>query len=244
VLVTDLGGDDETMVCKRAMAVAISAAASGAYAQCAGFTDVANDVFCPNVEWLKNRAITLGCNPPANDNFCPTLNVSRLAMAAFLNRAGRALTPEILLRQVTFGAVTVPGQPPEFASIHCVTTDTAAATYPRQALVNGSLTALADASAAGLNIFLFVSTNGGMSYTQLDPMVSVGQRTTAAANSWGGAALTESMDLAPNTTYRFALGFRRDIVGPLTMGNVAAGRCQLTASIFNRNGTSSPFDVE
>src|SRR5438477_9827195 len=34
-------------------------------APCAGFTDVADTSgFCPNVEWLKNRQITLGCTSP------------------------------------------------------------------------------------------------------------------------------------------------------------------------------------
>ena len=91
-------------------------------------------------------------------------------------------------------------------------------------------------------MFLFVSTNSGMTFTQFDPMASVGQRATAAPNSWAGAAMTERMDLLVNTTYLFAIGIRRDGVGPATTGNLAAGRCQLTATIFNRNGTSSPFD--
>jgi hypothetical protein len=44
-----------------AAALFLGAQAAGA-APCAGFTDVdSTDAFCPNVEWLKNRAITLGC---------------------------------------------------------------------------------------------------------------------------------------------------------------------------------------
>ena len=41
----------------------------------------------------KNRAITTGCT--STTLYCPTDNVSRLAMAAFMNRLGDALTPEV-----------------------------------------------------------------------------------------------------------------------------------------------------
>lgn len=47
--------------------IAFWMAASGAAtaAPCAGFTDVDDTVvgasFCQNVEWLKNRQVTLGC---------------------------------------------------------------------------------------------------------------------------------------------------------------------------------------
>ena len=48
----------------RALALAAFLLVSGpALAQsCVGFTDVqSNDPFCDEVEWLKNRQITLGC---------------------------------------------------------------------------------------------------------------------------------------------------------------------------------------
>ncbi len=85
----------------RAWNVAVAFAASlvmagpASAAPCAGFTDVDSaSGFCPNVEWLKNRSITLGCTSATL--FCPGDAVSRLAMAAFLNRLGDALQPEFL----------------------------------------------------------------------------------------------------------------------------------------------------
>lgn len=64
--------------------------------RCAGFDDVdAQDALCAHVEWIRNRSVSLGCMP---NQFCPGVNVSRLSMAAFLNRLGRALTPEIRIR--------------------------------------------------------------------------------------------------------------------------------------------------
>ncbi len=62
-----------------------------AAAPCAGFTDVdSTNPFCVNVGWMKSRAITLGCTSTLS---CPNDAVSRLAMAAFLNRLGDVLLP-------------------------------------------------------------------------------------------------------------------------------------------------------
>ena len=76
------------------VAAAIAAAASTAAnaAPCAGFADIdSTDPFCPNVEWIRNREVTLGCAAGA---YCPHASVSRLQMAAFMNRLGTALTPQ------------------------------------------------------------------------------------------------------------------------------------------------------
>ena len=55
-------------------------------APCAGFTDVQDSSgFCIHIEWLKNRAITLGCTAT---QYCPADFVRRDQMAAFLYRLG------------------------------------------------------------------------------------------------------------------------------------------------------------
>ncbi len=52
------------------------------------FDDVpTTDTFFADVEWLAAEGITLGCNPPDNDLFCPGDSVTRGQMAAFLHRA-------------------------------------------------------------------------------------------------------------------------------------------------------------
>jgi hypothetical protein len=52
------------------------------------FADVPNtDPFAEAIVWLAQEGITLGCNPPANDRFCPGDVVTRGQMAAFLVRA-------------------------------------------------------------------------------------------------------------------------------------------------------------
>ena len=41
----------------------------------------------PDIEAIAAEEITLGCNPPARDRFCPDDPVTRGQMAAFLTRA-------------------------------------------------------------------------------------------------------------------------------------------------------------
>lgn len=51
------------------------------------FDDVADDhLFHREVTWLAQHGITRGCNPPANNLFCPDDPVTRAQMAAFLTR--------------------------------------------------------------------------------------------------------------------------------------------------------------
>lgn len=51
------------------------------------FTDDEGSIFEDDINRLAEAGITKGCNPPANDEFCPELTVTRGQMAAFLDRA-------------------------------------------------------------------------------------------------------------------------------------------------------------
>jgi hypothetical protein len=51
------------------------------------FADTSGSVHQANIRSLAAAGITRGCNPPANDRFCPADPVTRGAMAAFLVRA-------------------------------------------------------------------------------------------------------------------------------------------------------------
>lgn len=51
------------------------------------FTDDDNSVFEDDIDRLANARITFGCNPPANDRFCPDAPLTRAQMAALLRRA-------------------------------------------------------------------------------------------------------------------------------------------------------------
>lgn len=61
----------------------IPAVASGA----GDFVDVPDGhTFKADIEWLADAGVTKGCNPPANDRFCPGDPVTRGQMAAFMYR--------------------------------------------------------------------------------------------------------------------------------------------------------------
>lgn len=60
------------------------------------FSDVSvNDPFCPMITWLAQKGITLGCQgiDATHRLYCPTTEVPRNQMAAFLQRMANALFP-------------------------------------------------------------------------------------------------------------------------------------------------------
>lgn len=57
------------------------------------FVDDAGSIFEEDIDKLATAAVTLGCNPPANDRYCPLRNVTRAEMASFLVRALRTIEP-------------------------------------------------------------------------------------------------------------------------------------------------------
>lgn len=55
-----------------------------------GFVDVSSsNTFVNDIRKIAAVGITRGCNPPANDRYCPKSNVTRGQMAAFINRADK-----------------------------------------------------------------------------------------------------------------------------------------------------------
>jgi len=52
-----------------------------------GNTDDDGSIFEDSIDKLANAGVTKGCNPPANNQFCPKSYVTRGQMAAFLVRA-------------------------------------------------------------------------------------------------------------------------------------------------------------
>lgn len=83
------------------------------------FADVADsNIFHEDIAWLVDADVTRGCNPPSNDEFCPSDQVTRQQMAAFMRRlaenrvvdAGRleGLTVDQLVAEVGNGPVSRP----------------------------------------------------------------------------------------------------------------------------------------
>lgn len=73
------------------------------------FTDVPDsNVFHDDIAWLAEAGVTRGCNPPDNTEFCPSDNVTREQMAAFLRRNAPVITR--LLYDGSNGDTTVGSQ--------------------------------------------------------------------------------------------------------------------------------------
>jgi hypothetical protein len=198
-------------------------------APCAGFSDVQDtSAFCTNVEWLKNRAITLGCN--SGTTYCPSNPVSRLTMAAFMNRLGNALTPIHLPVDTVSGTVD-----PDVGTVLCQTQDFAVEDFPRRAYADLSFNARATAD-VGFAADLVMTSNGGASWTNLN---SVANRGFVPANRWGTLADVGSADLAVGQNVRW--GVRVTRAGIAGGADLADTRCQLRVLIDNRNGTATPF---
>ncbi len=69
------------------------------------FSDDDASVFEADIERIAAAGITLGCNPPANDRYCPGANVTRAQMATFLSRALHLDSIEVPPRPVVLDVV-------------------------------------------------------------------------------------------------------------------------------------------
>jgi hypothetical protein len=222
-----------------ALGLAALPASSALAAPCAGFSDVDDTVvgasFCQSVEWVKNRAVTLGCG--AGTTYCPNDFVTRLQMAAFMNRLGTALTPQ-LLRKRDPG---LGGQNFSAAKNLCATDPVTVTGYPRTAIVNGMLNAFTPDGGMDLKATVVYSTDGT---TWIAPATNDG---TAFGALYAGLTPPDDVTLRAvnfinldvGTTYRFAIRGER-VAGT---GQNANAYCEVLVQLVNRNGASSPFDA-
>lgn len=75
------------------------------------FTDDDNSIFEADIEWLAAAEITLGCNPPTNDNFCPDDPVTRGQMAAFMRRLASNQVVDAATAAQAYNAALLDGSP-------------------------------------------------------------------------------------------------------------------------------------
>ena len=200
-------------------------------APCVGFTDVDDQSpFCKNVEWLKNRAITLGCT--TTNVYCPNQEVTRLSMSAFLNRLGNALTPVVLTSYNTGGTLDIDASP-----LLCSTVDQTP-TFPRTVHGIAVLGAGQGTGDKDFAIGIVESTNSGATWTPVSPLsamfVNANIRKTATV-------ILPPRDLAVGTSYRWGIRVSR-VAGSTTVGDPGAWHCQFQARLENRVTQTPPFD--
>jgi hypothetical protein len=209
------------------------------FAQCAGFSDVlTSSGFCANVEWVKNRGVTTGCG--TGTTYCPNDPVSRLQMAAFLNRLGTAITPALISVEgiALTGVLGTADQPVGSVGVICSSGDVPITGYPRKILLNGVASLWPDGSGRFV-VHPVVSTDNGASWARIGGNVYIAHERAAGGQNIA-IPTTTTADLAVGTTYRFAL-FLRVLAGS-TAVNFGQGECRLTVAVFSRDGTSSPLD--
>lgn len=222
---TALYGGDAIHLPATATTVVAVAAVPGT--ECAGFADVdAANAFCANVDWLRNRGITQGCS---TDSYCPDATVTRVAMAALLNRLGTALTPVSVLVDAASGALD-----PDASPVACASGPVDAATFPRRAKIDAVLMGTAAASGS-FAASLVVSLDNGASWQPVSTLPA-----GVLAGRWTNLRLLGSLDIAAGQAVRFGLRVERG--GSTDTADLADSRCVLRATVGNRNETFSPFD--
>jgi hypothetical protein len=192
-----------------------------ARAQCAGFTDVPNGGNCTSITWIKNRQITLGCTPATQ--FCPSQPVSRLAMAAFMNRLGNVLTPLILDEEETGNSLDITTG----SFLVCQTDVVPAVNYPRTIIAQASVSF----ALAGLqNVSYGVATSiNGAAFGFDFPLVAMNGPGLHNLHYLG-----TQQPVAAGSTYRFAVRVARSGSLPAALG---AWGCHLQVTIVNAFGS-------
>ena len=130
-------------------------------AQCtqgpSSFTDAATtDIFCTDVQWLKNRGVTLGCG--TGTAYCPGDVVIRAQMALFMKRLAEAILPEPILVTQTISDRTVTIFPT--ANEFCLVNVPDAA-YPRAFTITGSVQIFAQSNPGPISAAVRQEDNGG-----------------------------------------------------------------------------------
>jgi hypothetical protein len=207
-------------------------------APCSGFTDVdSSSGFCANVDWLKNRGITTGCSSPMMPPlYCPNAEVTRLQMALFMSRLGKAMTPDVLYDDAGGGPLDLDAPPPTLCQTMAFATFPPPRSFPRSVQLSATLTVQAGAQPAGMDLELVQSTDG-VTWTSLNAFPA----SVAAANRRVNASVVKAaVPLTAGNTYFFGLRVTRT-AGTGTSGNPIAWTCQIKGVVTSRTGTSAPF---
>jgi alpha-tubulin suppressor-like RCC1 family protein len=194
---------------------------------CAGFDDVAaTDALCRSVEWVRNRGITVGC---VGFDYCPASAVNRLAMAAFMNRLGRAMGPYVVT-QVS-GTSYLSSQPYD----SCWGPALSAVEFPRRAYIDATLSG-SIASETEIEAYVAAAQDFGSSSVFASGPPA---RITVAANRFATLRVTATVDIAAGIAPRFFLYTKRTAG---TASNWETSSCVMRMQLFDREAAFSPYD--
>jgi hypothetical protein len=164
-------------------------------APCADFIDVDDaSGFCAGVDWIRNRAITLGC---AAAQYCPDEAVTRLQMATFLRRLGHALRPAFL-----HADQWSPAFPGKGETVLCQTADTQAPVARTATTASANITMNAPGATTTF-AWLVVSYDQGATWTNWSANLSATSSPEGAIAAQSPAA--PPLALPPGRKARFGI---------------------------------------
>ncbi len=219
-------------------ALVVSFGATDAFAAaCAGappFTDVlSTDSFCTNVEWIKNRQITLGC---FGTLYCPNDTVTRAQMALFMNRLADKIIEQPVTVNLLPGALALTGLAVDNAI--CSTSVIPAALYPRTIVVTEHATFKMVSAIGSIGVHVIYTLDGNT--TNWNFATPNSQRTTPDQTYYATASNSAVFQVPAGAAVKIAIG-TFSVSGSTA---VAESRCEVTATIQSKTGTSSPFDEQ
>jgi hypothetical protein len=217
-------------------AFALLGAKVASAAPCTSLNDVDDSSpFCRNVEWLKNREITIGCDVNV---YCPNDPVTRAAMALFLRRFGNVLNTHVAVASPTL----VPSLNPTSTPVRICQAPPGLPLSKWPLVSHGYAIIEAYAMDGPVDFFgQFVeSSDDGTTWAVVSPRQSV----TAVNGIDSRASLKvllppRPLGLGKRYTYGVEIG---RVAGSATTTAMIDIRCAITVLFENRNPDSAPFD--
>ena len=211
-------------------------------APCSGLADVDDtSPFCPNVQWLKNREITTGCNVGL---YCPDQPVTRAAMALFLRRFGNVLNTHV----ATASPTPLPSLNPSSTPVRICQAPPGLppSAWPLAAHGYGIIEAYGGPEDPADFFGQFVeSSDDGVTWTVVSPRQSVSALGTDPAAPFLESRTSlkvllplRTLDLGKRYTYGIEVG---RVSGSATTGMLFHVRCAITVLFENRNPDTAPF---
>ena len=158
-------------------------------------------------------------------------------MAQFMNRLGKALSPEILYQFDRPGAVTVQSAPP--FGIYCLTSASTSTfeplNHPTEAVITTTFSGLADNAIVWASVIVY-SDDGGKNWIKVAN--SNAHRASATAGEWSEVTNIAATPVLPGAPYRAGILIARD---DASTGNFTDSRCQTVVTIHNQNGAAPPY---
>lgn len=201
---------------------------------CFGFLDVGPAApTCPNIAWIKNRGVTLGCGA---GGYCPGGDVVRDAMAAFMNRLGTVLSGRVVGTQQASGPQD-PDLPETFVCLLGLGNEIPATTYPRRAHLDAVLSGIAAAD-AGVRVEFVGAPDWGARPLQVADVTQI----TFPAGRWRQARLLGHLDVPAGQP--LAVGLLLSRGGLAGAGDLSDSTCNLRVRLESRDGAAAPFDIQ